>query len=60
MLIETAVESVESAMLVDNTDEGLHGDADASRYSVSSWRAEFVNLMVKMVEGTRRDKVYED
>lgn len=59
MLIETAVESVESAMLVDKTDEGLHGDADASRYTISSWKAEFVNLMMIMVEETRRDKFYE-
>lgn len=58
MLIETAVESVESAILVDKTVEGLHGDADASRYNISSWRAEFVNLMMMMmVVGMIRDKV---
>lgn len=55
VLIETVVESVESAMVVDKTAEGLHGDADASRYSTSSWRAEFVNLMVVMGERTKRD-----
>jgi hypothetical protein len=57
VLIETSVESVDSAMLDDKIAEGLHGDADANRYSISSWRAEFMNLMVMMVEGIMREKV---
>jgi hypothetical protein len=57
VLIETSVESVDSAMLDVKIDEGLHGDADANRYSISSWRAEFVNLMVIVVEGTMRERV---
>jgi hypothetical protein len=57
VLIETSVESVDSAMLDVKIDEGLHGDADVNRYSISSWRAEFVNLMVIVVEGTMRERV---